>query len=113
MARFFGKVGYADTVEKTDGVWVEVITERPYYGDVLKNNRKMDTADQVLSNISVGNRISIVADAYAHQHFFAIRYVEWAGARWIVSDVEVDRPRLTLRLGGVYNGPTAPTSGTP
>jgi hypothetical protein len=34
-----------------------------------------------------------------------MRYVEWAGVRWDVTDVEVQRPRLILRLGGVYHGP--------
>jgi hypothetical protein len=53
-----------------------------------------------------GNSISIVADAFAREQYFAIRYVEWAGVRWAVSDVEVQHPRLILRLGEVYNGLT-------
>ena len=62
--------------------------------------------DQVLDDITVRNSISIVADPYANEHFFAIRYVAWAGSLWRVTDVEVQRPRLLLRLGGIYNGPT-------
>jgi hypothetical protein len=61
--------------------------------------------DEVNSDLSVSNSISIVADAQANEHFFKMRYVEWAGIRWLISDVEVQPPRLLLRLGGVYHGP--------
>jgi hypothetical protein len=54
-----------------------------------------------------------MADAYANEHFFAIRYVEWAGVLWTVSMVEVQSPRLLLRLGEVYNGPTPAVAPTP
>lgn len=106
MAKFYGKVGYGLTVEAAAGVWQDTITERSYYGDVVRNSRKLDTGEKVNGDITVGNSISILADAYANEHFFAIRYVQWAGTLWIVSDIEVQSPRLILRLGGVYNGPT-------
>jgi hypothetical protein len=107
MAKFYGKVGYGESVEKASGVWVDEITERSYFGDVVKNIRKLTEGESVNNDISVNNSIEIVADAYAYEHFFAMRYIEWQGARWTVSDVEVRRPRLLLRLGGVYNGPIA------
>ncbi len=108
MARFFGRVGYAvGPTESVPGVWVEGIVEREYYGDVLQNTRRLQEGPSVNPDISVQNSISIVADAYANEHFFAIRYVEWAGVLWTVTTVEVQRPRLLLRLGEVYNGPTA------
>lgn len=103
MAKFFGKVGYTSTVEMTDGVWVEDITEVEYYGDVIRNERRLEEDEKVNSDISVRHTISVVADAYAGEHFSAIRYVEWAGVKWRVTSVEVLGPRLQLRLGGVYN----------
>ena len=109
MARFYGKVGYAEEIVETppgSGVWIETIVEKLYYGDVIRNSRKLQEGDKVNSDISVGNSISILADAYANEHIFAMRYVEWQGSLWIVSNVDVERPRLTLRLGGKYNGPT-------
>lgn len=108
MARFFGVVGYGDTVE-TDtgsGVWKDVIVEHSYYGDVTRISRTLDAPQKVNFDISVRNLISILADAYANEHFDAIRYVQWMGKRWIVTSVEVQRPRLLLELGGVYNGQT-------
>lgn len=107
MAKFYGRIGYGQTVQTVPGVWTDVFTERNYYGDVIRNTRGSTEADKINNDLTVGNSISIVADAYAHDHFFAMRYIEWAGTLWTISDVEVQRPRLLLRLGGVYNGETA------
>ncbi len=107
MAKFYGEIGYGETVETAPGVWEDQITEKSYYGDVIRNSRQLKEGEGVNPDLSVGNSISIVADAYANEHFFAIRYIRWAGTLWIVSNVDVQSPRLILRLGGVYNGPTA------
>lgn len=105
MAKFHGKVGYGETVDKGNGVHELVVTERAYAGDVVRNTRRFANNEKVNDDLTVGNSISIVSDSYADEHIFAIRYVEWSGTLWEVSDVEVQRPRLLLRLGGVYNGP--------
>lgn len=110
MAKFHGKVGYGTQVIKKPGVVELEIIERAYYGDVISNSRQLRDDDRIVPDISVGNAISIVADAYANEHFFAMQYVRWAGSLWTVSSVDVQRPRLILRLGGVYNGPTPTTS---
>lgn len=107
MAKFYGKIGYGVPTETAPGVWTDEIVERSYFGDVIRNTRKLTPGEQVNDDLSVGNSISIVADAYANDHFFAIRYVEWAGVRWTVPSVEVQSPRLILSLGEVYNGPSA------
>lgn len=107
MARFHGEIGFGDTIENKPGVWVDTIVEYPYYGDVVRNTRGLTTSDSVNDNITVGNSISILADAYAREHMFAMRYIKWQGALWKIDEVEVVRPRLLLRLGGVYNGPKA------
>lgn len=90
----------------TDGVWEDVVTEIQYHGDVIRNTVKQTESGKVNDDITVGNSISIVSDPYASSHFFAMRYISWMGVRWIVKEVEVQRPRLLLRLGGKYNGPT-------
>jgi hypothetical protein len=105
MAKFYGKVGYGHSVDRQNGVWEDEITERYLYGDVIRNTRRLVTGDQLNSDLTTGNSISVMADAYSIENIFAIRYVEWAGALWTVTEVEVQSPRLLLRLGGVYNGP--------
>lgn len=107
MAKYYGPIGYGTSEETSPGVWEDQINERNYYGDVIRNTRRLDNGEKVNNDLSVGNSISIMADAYAMNHFFAIRYIKWAGTLWLVSEVEVQSPRLVLRLGGVYNGPTA------
>lgn len=106
--KFYGEIGYGEAVESSpgSGVWIDNIVEYKYYGDVTRNTRRLQEGEYLNNDLTVNNQISVVADAYANEHFFAIRYVMWAGARWTVSDVEVQSPRLILRLGSVYNGPT-------
>ena len=107
MTKFHGAIGYGEASEIAPGVWQDAITERLYFGDVERNTRKLQEGQYLNNDLSVGNSISIVADPYAYDHFFAIRYVKWAGTLWTVSEVTVQSPRLLLRLGGVYNGPRA------
>ena len=110
MPKFFGKVGFGMTQETSPGVWVDKITERNYRGDITKMVRRLEGSEYLNDNLTVSNTISILADAFANENLFAIRYVHWAGARWKVSNVEVQRPRLILTLGEVYNGPTPEAS---
>lgn len=115
MAKFYDVVGFGQSEETPadSGIWVDVITERKLYGDILQNTRRLDEGEKINSDISLSNSISVVADAYANEHFFAIRYVKWAGVLWIVNTVEVKSPRLILRMGGEYNGPTPPAPSDP
>ena len=107
MAKFYGSVGYADTVETAPGVWEERIIEYPYYGDFIRNTRQLQSGETLNDNINVANEISIVADPFARQTFHKMRYVEYMGAKWKISKVEVGYPRLTLTTGGLYNEQTA------
>jgi hypothetical protein len=109
MARFYDAVGYGESVETPvdSGVWVDVITEYSYFGDVIRNTRKLESGESLNDDIAVVNSISIVADDYAIEHFSKIKYVRWAGTLWTVTNVEVRSPRLILSLGSVYNGPTS------
>ena len=109
MAKFYGKVGYAETVETPigSGIWKETIVEREYYGDLIRNTRRLQSSQQVNDDINVSNEISILADPYANRNFHAMRYVEFMGAKWKIVSVEVRYPRLILSVGGVYNGEQA------
>jgi hypothetical protein len=103
MAKFYGIIGYAEQVETVPGVYSEEITERPYYGDLIRNTRRYESASQLNDNLNIANEISIIADPFAYQNFHAMRYVEFMGAKWKITTVEVQYPRLILTIGGVYN----------
>ena len=107
MAKFFGKIGFTTTEETAPGVFRAVTTERDYRGDVLRNTRKWENGEYLNDDLNVNNQISIVADAYANENFFAMRYISWMGAYWKITNVEVQRPRLILTIGGVYNKPAS------
>lgn len=104
MAKFYGKIGYAESKETTPGIWKEQIIEREYRGDLIRNTRRMQTAETLNDDINISNEISIVADPYANQNFHSMRYVEFMGAKWKISNVDVQYPRLILSIGGIYNG---------
>jgi hypothetical protein len=108
MAKYYGVIGYAEPnqVETAPGVWEDVVVERKTYGDILRNNRRLNPGETANNEITVGNTLSIVEDAYIKANFSNIRYVEWLGTKWTISTVDVVHPRLNLTLGGVYNGPT-------
>lgn len=107
MAKFSGLIGYATEMRETSpGVWDEEIIEKKRFGDILRNNRKLENGENIHDDLKLNNQISIVADPYARNHFFSIRYVNWMGANWKVTNVEVQLPRLILTIGGVYHGQT-------
>lgn len=104
MSKWYGKVGFAETVEYEPGSFESNIVERSYYGDVVSNRWKRQNSGRVNDDINLSNQISIVADPYAGEHCSSIAYVEYMGSKWKVSDVEVQFPRLILNIGGVWNG---------
>lgn len=105
MAKYYGTIGFnVGTNETAPGVWTEEIVEREYFGDFLRNSRRLDSAAQVNDNLNIANQISIVADPYACENFHAMRYITYMGAKWKVTNVEVQYPRLILTVGGIYNG---------
>lgn len=103
MARWAGKVGFETSVETEPGIWEEKINERKYYGDLNRNARRLESSNFINDNINISNEISFVADPYAKENFHEIRYVEFMGTKWKVSNIEVQFPRLVLSLGGIYN----------
>lgn len=102
MARFYGIIGYGETVETKPGVWSTEEVRRAYSGDLLRNTSGAEPSGQVNDDIRIANEISIVADPYARENFHSMRYVEFMGAKWKVTRVEVQYPRLILTIGGVY-----------
>lgn len=104
MNKWYGKIGFADNVETAPSVFSEIIEEHSYYGDVLRNNRRLQNSDGANSNITVSNQISVVADAYLNNHFYNIRWIEFMGVKWTATEVDASTPpRLIITLGEVWN----------
>lgn len=105
MAKFYGPIGYVQTVETSPGIWTDEVTERNAYGEEIKpNSTWVSNPDSTNDNLKINKKISIVADPYALSHYSSIKYVEFMGVKWKVTNVEPNYPRLILTLGGLYNG---------
>lgn len=111
MAKFYGKIGFIETVQTAPGVYMEKAIEKSYKGDVVKSYFRWErSSDSINDNFTVNNTIIILADKFAIEHSPRIRYVEWMGSYWSVTSISMDRPRLTLELGGVYERTIKPES---
>lgn len=112
MTKWAGNVGYGIEVRVKPGVTETQIIERNYTGDVERVSRRYQTDNNMNNDLDISNEISIVADPFAYENFVNIKYVTWLGQRWRVSNINVQYPRLSLSIGGIYNGPTAEETST-
>lgn len=103
MAKFRGNIGYVQTVETSPGVWSDETVTRLYSGDVLQNNRRWQQSDKINEDLTISIKISIISDNYILENLMYLKFVEYMGAKWKVTDISIERPRLTLTLGGLYN----------
>jgi hypothetical protein len=97
-------VGYATSVEARPGVFVDEIKTYTYTGDVLRQSVSTDSGTNVNPTLKVTNRFSLVGDWSNYDNFAMMRYIEWMGAKWTITNVEYVRPRLIVSVGGLYNG---------
>ena len=59
MARWYGAVGFAQTVETAPGVWQTEIEEHEYSGDQINLRGQYQNANQVNDDIQVNCNIEI------------------------------------------------------
>lgn len=103
--KWMGTVAYDEQVlsEVEPDVWESTPKTVQYFGDVLKNNKTNQGSDSSTNgDISVNNQISVLADPYLMNNFYKILWVTFGGAKWKVSSVDVQPPRLVLTLGSLY-----------
>lgn len=103
MTKYYDQIGFVDTVETVPGVFEEDVVLRHYSGDVEHNIHRYRGAEVIHDDVVIGNRVSIIADDYAMNNFFKIKFLCWRGAQWKVQSIEVVPPRILLRMGGLHN----------
>lgn len=104
MAKFYGNIGFVKTMETSPDIWETVETVKRYRGDLVRNQRRWEDSESINEDLAISNEISIVADKFAYENIDAMKWVEVMGAKWKVNSVTIDYPRITLTVGGVYNG---------
>ena len=104
--KFAGEVGFwIKNVETKPGIFEDQNVEKHYTGDVTRAyNKWSDRSESTTEELSTNNQISIVGDLFAQENWPSIKYVRWRGINWAVKTVGISFPRLTLELGGVWNG---------
>ena len=111
--KFYGKVGFwQEDVETAPSVYQSVIIERSYTGDVITHRRNWQNAGDQNDTLVVKNQISILSDLFMQQNWKSIKYVLWNEMKIKVTSVTIDYPRITLELGGEYNGENATGTGS-
>ena len=108
--KWYGKIGFVETVDVGDGIWKPEIVEKYYTGELKRISSKWSSnSNSTNYNVNISNQISIISDPYLEKSLQSIRYIEFMGALYDVTDIEVRYPRLNISVGGVYNGETAGT----
>lgn len=100
--KWYGEIGFNEVMEEEPGVWVPTIIPRNFYGDVLNLTWGEKQADKINTDLHIQNKLSVVADPYLRNNFQKIAYVQFEGAKWTVTGIEVGMPRLILTLGSLY-----------
>jgi hypothetical protein len=105
MARFCGEIGYAIPTETSPGVWEDGVTvKKTYKGEVIRSQQRWVKSENVLENLDLDNSISIIADDFAFLNISYMKYVTLNGQKWKIKSIIINRPRIILQIGGVYNG---------
>ena len=103
--RYYDKIGFwEDDVEVRPGVYDSVITEKYYSGEIIENRQRWNPSDHQNDDLTVSNKISIIADTYLNTHLSSIKYATFMGIKWKVKSLDIKYPRVILDLGEVYNG---------
>ena len=105
LMKYYDKIGFwLDEVETAPGVYRSMVEERSYAGDVIENRQYWKSTEYQNDDLTISNKISIIADLYFNQHISSIKYVTFMGAKWKVKNLDLDYPRVIIELGEVYNG---------
>ena len=104
MAKYAGLVGYVTQEESVPGVWSPVENPKLMRGDIIRQASSSQNDNKVNSDIALSHRVSLLGDAYAFGNYYNIKWIDIDGRKWEVTSVEIQRPRIIVTLGGLWNG---------
>lgn len=109
--RYSGKLGLAQEVQVSPGVWDNVITEQDVVGDLVQRSEALEQGDDVLPRHVTTTSVSLLSFGIGPLDHSMFRYVMHAGKRWSITSIVEQHPRIILYFGEEYRGPIPdPTS---
>ena len=104
--KYYGEIGFSETVQTDIDIWETVIREYTYAGDINRVSTGWKTGDHLNDDLTISMEISFIGDVHALENYNNIRYAVWRGTKYRVTNISEEHPRITLTLGGEYNGPS-------
>lgn len=104
MTKFRGNIGLnRGPVETDPGIYVQTIDEMEVSGEMRGLGARWQSMEMG-DSLSARHVLSIITPEDSIITFTEAVYVLWQGRKWSVVSIEYKRPRIELRLGGLYNG---------
>lgn len=102
--KYYGYIGFLSTEDTGDGVWTPRIKRKLYSGDILRMARNKDSGEHINDGLRITTMVSLYIDPWFEENLSQIRYIEYMNAKWDVSYVDIQYPRINITLGGLYHG---------
>ena len=102
--KYYGMIGFSETVQVDLDDWETRINEYPYAGDINRVSTSWKASEHMNENLTISMEISFIGDTHALENYANIRYATWRGTKWRVINITESHPRIVLTLGGEYNG---------
>ena len=106
MAKYSGMLGYVmPAKEDPPGIWKpSAVVEKLGRGDLIRQTITNEDVSGLSDGININNQVTIIMDPFVNKNLESLKYVILYGTRWEIKSMTINRPRVILMLGGVYNG---------
>ena len=112
MGKFRYKIGYSIPTEVAKGVWADKIVEHYHRGDMLNDQHRWDSSNEVNDDLNISNRFSFIADNFLKAHRTEMKYIVIDDVKWKIHNIDLStRPRIIVSISGLYKDPEVEDNG--
>jgi len=103
MSRCVVDVGYSSTIETKPGIFEDEYREVSHVALVLSSKTAWVRGARAGDDVELNQRLSIIPTPDTYANVGAIKYVTYYGVKWKVISINMQRPRMVLTVGGIFN----------